>query len=68
VVLVGKDFWTPMLKWVDEALIEKYKTASPEDRKIYKLVDTAEEAYEIIKKAPERHEFEEYVTNNKVHT
>jgi hypothetical protein len=67
VVLVGKDFWSPMLKWIDEYMVEKYKTVSADDRKIYRLVDTAEEAYEIIKKAPERHEFAEYVTSHKSH-
>ena len=67
VVLVGKDFWEPMLKWIDETIIDKYQTASAEDKSIYRVVDTAEEAYEIIRKAPARHEFEEYVTTHKSH-
>lgn len=67
VILVGKEFWSPMIRWIDEIIIDKYKTASPEDRSIYRIVDTAEEAYEIIKRAPKRHEFEEYVTSHKSH-
>jgi len=68
VVLVGKDFWTPLVKWIEETVISKYQTASPEDVHIFSVVDTAEEAFNIIKKAPARHEFAEYVTNHKSHT
>lgn len=68
IVLVGKKFWTPLLLWVDEYLHKEYKTINREDMKIYTLVDTAEEALAIIKKAPARHEFEEYVTMRKDHT
>lgn len=64
VVLVGKDFWTPMLKWIDEAMIKTYKTISPDDIKIYTLVDTAEEAFRIINKAPSRHEFDEFISSH----
>ncbi|MFA5831747.1 MAG: TIGR00730 family Rossman fold protein [Candidatus Paceibacterota bacterium] len=68
VILVGKDFWEPLVKWIEECIIKKYQTASPEDIHIFSLVDTAEEAFKIIKKAPERYEFDEYVTHNKMHT
>ena len=66
-VLVGKEFWTPLLKWIDEAMIKNHKTVSPEDVHIYKLVDTAEEAMKIVTKAPARHEFDEFVTIHKAH-
>jgi hypothetical protein len=68
VVLVGKDFWEPLLAWLEKKVIDDYKMAHPEDLRIFTLVDTAEEAYNIIKKAPARHEFAEYVTVNKSHT
>jgi hypothetical protein len=68
VILVGKDFWGPLVRWIEDDFIKNYKTASPEDIHIFSLVDTAEEAFKIIKKAPERYEFDEYVTHNKMHT
>lgn len=68
VVLVGKEFWGPLLKWIEKAMRDELKTISPEDINIYKLVDTAEEAFEIVKSAPARHEFDEYVTIHKNHT
>jgi len=68
VVLVGKEFWEPLLKWVKEDLVKKFETITPEDLDIYVLVDTAEEAAKIIRTAPERHEFDEYVTVHKTNT
>ncbi len=58
VVLVGKEFWQPLLEWVNENMYGKFKAIDAEDQKIYTLVDTAEEAFEIVKNSPERKEFE----------
>lgn len=48
VVLVGKEFWTPLLEWIEKGLLEKHNTISKEDMNIYTLVDTADEAYDVI--------------------
>ena len=56
-ILIGKEFWTPFLDWVEKTIIEEYEAADKEDMKIYHLVDTAEEAFELIKRSPERVEF-----------
>jgi len=61
VVLVGKEFWEPLLKWMSKEVYGKFKAIDEADQEIYKLVDTAEEAYEVIKNAPARHEFEEFI-------
>lgn len=50
IILYGKDFWTPMLKWVDEVLYKKYKTVGKDDMTLYHLVDSVDEAYEYIMK------------------
>jgi uncharacterized protein (TIGR00730 family) len=47
VVLVGKKFWTPMLDWVKNTLLED-KLISPGDLDLFKLVDSSEEAMEYI--------------------
>ncbi|PIT93001.1 MAG: TIGR00730 family Rossman fold protein [Candidatus Harrisonbacteria bacterium CG10_big_fil_rev_8_21_14_0_10_38_8] len=57
VILIGKEFWSPLLEWIDKELVLRYKTISAVDPQIYQLVDTAEEAMEIIKSSPERKEF-----------
>jgi uncharacterized protein (TIGR00730 family) len=57
IILIGKDYWEPLERWIKEYVFEKYETIDREDMEIYKIVDSDEEAYEIIKKAPERKEF-----------
>ncbi|OGN08932.1 MAG: hypothetical protein A3J46_02640 [Candidatus Yanofskybacteria bacterium RIFCSPHIGHO2_02_FULL_41_11] len=57
VVLVGKKFWEPVDKWLREEIYGKYKTVDEEDLKIYKIVDSAEEAFELIKDAPPREDW-----------
>lgn len=50
VVLVNKDYWASLLKWMNDTIYEKHKAISKEDMEIYTLVDNADEAYEVIAK------------------
>ena len=52
VICIGRDFWTPLLKWVETDVYGKFAAIDKEDMKIYNVVDTAEEAWKIIKKSP----------------
>ena len=56
IILVGKEYWGPILEHIENVVLKKYEAVSPEDLDIYHLVDTAEEAFEIVKKAPRRKE------------
>lgn len=67
VILVGKEYWQPLLEWIKNDVRGKFKAIDEEDMDLYKLVDTAEEAYEIIKTAPARHDFEEHIHVGKGH-
>jgi uncharacterized protein (TIGR00730 family) len=49
IVLVGRDFWLPLLDWIRFSLHARYGTINEEDMEIYYLVDNAEEAHEYIK-------------------
>ncbi|PJA47244.1 TIGR00730 family Rossman fold protein [Candidatus Uhrbacteria bacterium CG_4_9_14_3_um_filter_36_7] len=53
-ICVGKEFWDPMITWVNTYLLEKFQTISPEDTNIYQVVDCAEEVFELIKDSKER--------------
>lgn len=57
IILVGKDFWGDLDKWMRKKLLNEYKTVDPEDLKLYHVVDTAQEAFAIIKKSKLREEF-----------
>ena len=47
IVLVGKDYWGGLIDWIENTMLEN-KYISPEDLKLYRIVDTAEEAVEHI--------------------
>ena len=47
-VLVGKQFWQPMLDWFKNTMLLEYGAISPGDMDLFKLVDTPEEACDII--------------------
>ncbi|OGF28689.1 Rossman fold protein, TIGR00730 family [Candidatus Falkowbacteria bacterium RIFOXYC2_FULL_47_12] len=49
IILVGKEFWQPLLSWIDEFLYKK-GMIDASDRAIYSLVDDAAEAMTLIKK------------------
>ena len=54
VILMGKEFWQPLLDWFKKTMLEKYHTINPQDIKLFTLVDKAEDAFKIIKKSRER--------------
>ena len=57
IVLVGREYWTGLLDWVNNTVFKKNLAIDKEDMEIYKLVDTAEEAFEIVKNCKQRVEF-----------
>lgn len=56
-ICIGKEFWEPLASWIRSEMLEKFKTIDNADLEIFKIVDTAQEALEIIKKSPERTDF-----------
>lgn len=47
IVLVDREFWGGLVKWIEEKLVEE-KKISPEDIHIFRMADSAEEAVKII--------------------
>ncbi len=48
IVLVGRDFWGGLFDWIQQTLLEKEKNINAEDLNLVNLVDTAEEAVQLI--------------------
>lgn len=48
VVLYGKEYWEPLLSFIDTTLFEHFRAISEEDRNIYTLCDSVEEAVSYI--------------------
>lgn len=49
IILVNKEYWEPLLAWVESTLLEKHQAIAGSDMNIYHLVDSAEEAFTYIK-------------------
>jgi len=50
IVLMDKSYWQPLVDWVDHRALA-YHLIEPKDKDLFTIVDTPEEAFEIIRKA-----------------
>lgn len=50
IVLYGKEYWEPLLRWFEKDLLKKHKTISKEDLELFHLVDDVQDAYKYILK------------------
>lgn len=48
IILINKEFWTPLLKWIEEEMYQKNYAINKEDTELYHLVDHADEALAVI--------------------
>ncbi len=49
IILVGANFWTGLVEWIKEVMLEEEKNISPVDLDLFTIVDTADEAVDSIK-------------------
>lgn len=52
IVLVGHDFWNPLLKFIREQMIKEHQTISKEDLDLVTVTDDLDEIIGIIRQAP----------------
>ncbi|MCD5381007.1 MAG: TIGR00730 family Rossman fold protein [Candidatus Pacebacteria bacterium] len=50
IILYGKDFWTPLLHFFKNDMLNKFETISEEDLDLFHLVDSVDEAMKYINK------------------
>lgn len=48
IILVGKNYWEPLVDWVNHQFLEEYKTISPEDLNIWQIADSVQEAFNLV--------------------
>ncbi len=51
VVLIGKSYWTGLIRWLRRTMLEEYNNISQEDLRIFRLTDDPHEACEMITQA-----------------
>ncbi len=49
VILVGSSFWKGALEWLEKTVLAQERYISPGDLELYKLVDSADEAFRALK-------------------
>ena len=50
IVLVGSNFWQGLISWIEKVVQQEQKNISPEDIDLFTVVDTAQEAVDVINK------------------
>jgi len=63
VILVGVEFWTPLVSFLKDTCHQIFGAIKPEDLEMLHIVETAEEAYEIIKHTEDHPNFLDNMTN-----
>jgi uncharacterized protein (TIGR00730 family) len=48
IILVGTKFWSGLMVWVKQTLLDEYKNISEEDLNLFKIVDTADEVVDAL--------------------
>ncbi len=54
VVLIGKDHWEPLVSWLESSVYGTHDAIDAADLKLFTVVDSAQEAYDIVVQSPER--------------
>ncbi len=55
IILMHKEYWQPLLDWIEKDLQKDFKTICKKDTQVYKLVDTTEEALKEIEKLSKKY-------------
>ncbi|MHC4673708.1 MAG: LOG family protein, partial [Planctomycetota bacterium] len=48
VILIGNEFWNPLVQWMQSTMLEKHQTISPEDLDLFKITDDLDQAVSHI--------------------
>ncbi len=48
IILVGKEYWSGLIDWIKETMLEKYETVGKNDLELIHLVDTEKEVLSIL--------------------
>ena len=48
IILVGKEFWSGLIDWVKNTLLDKFENISPKDLDLIHVVDTEKEVVDIL--------------------
>jgi hypothetical protein len=50
IILIGKTYWEPLMQWVRNTVLDECHAVNAQDLDLFSIVDSAEEAYDLIVK------------------
>lgn len=56
-VCVGADYWSPLDAWIRSQMVQELGTVKGEEAELYTIVNTAQEAFDLVKYSKERKYF-----------
>ena len=56
VVLIGKEYWGGLVEWIEKSMLRAENNIAEKDLEMFRLVDTAEEAFQYIEDFYKTHE------------
>lgn len=56
VVLIGSEYWTGLIDWIKNVMLKQENNVAEKDLNLFKIVDTAEDAYKYIEDFYKTHE------------
>lgn len=56
VVLIGSEYWTGLIEWIKNVMLKQENNISEKDLNLFRIVDTAEDAYNYIEDFYKTHE------------
>ena len=66
IVLVGREFWQPLIEWMREVMLERFHTIARDDLKIWTLTDDVDEVVRIVEAGVETQEQERVAQTGRV--
>ena len=59
VIVFGKDYWTPLLQFIDKTLYQENKAIGEKDQELYHLFDDSQAAYQYVTQFLKDHPYTE---------
>jgi uncharacterized protein (TIGR00730 family) len=54
ILLIGRDYWEPLVHWIDEVLLHRLHAVSPQDLRLWTLTDDLDEAVVAVEQGVQR--------------
>lgn len=54
IILIGSEYWSPLIAWFEATLLDGFKTISPQDVMLWRLTDDLDEAARLVEEGMSR--------------